>query len=188
MKPPGVRVSSGALRGRKLDVPAGIRPTEQKVREALFSIWGERLTEATVLDLFSGSGAVAIEAVSRGALAATAVESNRTALEVQRRNLALLPAGSYRLMAQPVERALLELGGRGEQFDLVFADPPYAWIPDAGLFAGCSALLRAGGLLAVEHSSRVVLPIEAGDLVRTDSRRYGESALSFYGKRGSESG
>lgn len=188
MKSPGIRVSSGLLRGRKLEVPDGIRPTEQKVKEALFSIWGERLAEATFLDLFAGSGAVAIEAVSRGAFAATLVESNRSVLETVKRNAALLPAGSLGLLALPVERALSELRKRGEQFDLIFADPPYSWVPDVGFLAGCSALLRAGGVLTVEHSTRVVLPVEAAELVRTDGRRYGESALTFYGKSGGECG
>lgn len=184
MRPSGVRISSGSLRGRKLEVPAGIRPTEQKVREALFSIWGDRLEDADVLDLFAGSAAVAIEAVSRGAGHATAVESNRTVLEAQRRNLALLPSGSFRQLGLPVERALRELAIAGEAFDLVFADPPYAWMPDDGFFAGCAPLLRSGGELVVEHSSRWVLPIEFSELVRTDSRRYGESALTFYGRSG----
>lgn len=179
---PGIRVSSGELKGRKLEVPDGIRPTEQKVKEALFSIWGERLAEAILLDLFGGSGAVAIESISRGALEVTVVESNRSVLEALKRNATILPAGSFHLLARPVERALTELDGRGARFDIVFADPPYSWVPDAGFIAGCGALLRAGGTLTVEHSSRVVLPVEAGDLVRTDSRRYGESALTFYGK------
>lgn len=186
MRSPGVRISSGSLRGRRLEVPAGIRPTEQKVREALLSIWGERLAEANVLDLFAGSAAVAIEAISRGAFSATAVESDRTVLAVQKRNLALLPAASFRQLAVPVERALLELRGRGEKFDLVFADPPYAWIPDAGFFAGCAGVLEPGGLLTVEHSSRAVLPLEVAGLTRTGTRRYGESALTFYGNSGVE--
>ncbi len=180
MKSPGVRVSSGALRGRKLEVPAGIRPTEQKVREALFSIWGERLREAIVLDLFAGSGAVAIEAISRGASAATLVECERSVLAVLRRNTELLPPGRVRLMPLPAARALAELGARAEAFDLVFADPPYAWIPDEGFFDSCAALLAAGGELTVEHSSRTVLPAEVGGLVCTGVRRYGEAALSFY--------
>ena len=184
MKSPGIRISSGGLKGRKLEVPEGVRPTEQKVKEALFSIWGGRLAEATLLDLFAGSGAVAIEAISRGALEVTVVESNRSVLEALKRNAALLPAGSFHLLARPVERALTELGGRAADFDIIFADPPYSWVPDAGFLAGCSALLRAGGALTVEHSSRVVLPVEAGVLIRTDARRYGESALTFYGKAG----
>lgn len=183
MKSPGVRVSTGSLRGRRLEVPPGIRPTEQKVREALFSIWGARLEQANLLDLFAGSAAVAIEAISRGAFAVTVVESSRAVIEVQKRNLALLPAGSCRLMSQPVERALAELRQRRLAFDLIFADPPYAWIPDAAFFAGCSALLLPGGELTLEHSARVELPLEAADLVRTDSRRYGESALTFYVKK-----
>lgn len=188
MKPPGVRISSGALRGRKLEVPAGIRPTEQKVREALFSIWGELLPEANLLDIFAGSAAVAIEAISRGAFAVTVVESNRTVLEALRRNLSLLPAGSARLLAQPAERALRELRGAGAQFDLVFADPPYAWVPDNDFLVGCAELLAPAGVLAIEHSARVTLPVEVGSLIRTDSRRYGESALSFYRKSGLEPG
>lgn len=177
-----MRISSGALKGRTLEVPTGVRPTEQKVREALFSIWGERLPEASLLDLFAGSGAVAIEAISRGALQATLVESSRTVVAALRRNAACLPAGSHRLLNVPVERALRELGMQAERFDLIFADPPYAWVPDAVFLAGCSALLLAGGLLTIEHSSRAALPAEAGELVRTDVRRYGESALTFYGK------
>jgi 16S rRNA (guanine966-N2)-methyltransferase len=175
-------VASGALKGRRLGVPEGIRPTEQKVREALFSIWGERVANAALLDLFAGSGAVGIEAVSRGAFHVTLVESSRPVLEVLRRNAALLPAASVRVVASPVERALQDLRSGVAELDLVFADPPYSWVPEAGFFAGCAALLRPGGTLAFEHSSRVGLPVEIGGLVRTDSRRYGESALAFFGK------
>ena len=182
MKSAGIRVTGGSMRGRKLSVPAGIRPTEQKVKEALFSIWGERLADAKVLDLFAGTGAIGIEAISRGAFETALVESNRTVLDAAKRNLALLPAGSHRLLPLPVERALSELRHQAAEFDLIFADPPYSWVPDEGFLAGCSVLLRSGGLLTVEHSARVSLPMEAGGLVRTDSRRYGESALTFYGK------
>lgn len=181
MKSTGIRVASGSMKGRKLEVPAGIRPTEQKVREALFSIWGERLAEATLLDLFAGSGAVAIEAISRGALAATLVESNPSVVAALKRNAALLPAGSYSLLALPVDRALGELARQAASFELIFADPPYAWVPDAGFLGACSVLLRPGGRVAIEHSARSALPATAGNLVRTDARRYGESALAFYG-------
>jgi len=184
MKSPGIRVSSGVLRGRKLEVPEGIRPTEQKVREALFSIWGERIAEAALLDLFAGTGAVGIEAVSRGAFAVTLVESNHRVLEALKRNTGLLPAGSFRLLALSVARALGELQREAGSFDLIFADPPYSWVPDAGFFAGCATLLGSGGGLAVEHRARVVLPAEAAGLARLDSRRYGESALAFFGKSG----
>jgi 16S rRNA (guanine966-N2)-methyltransferase len=181
MRSRGIRVSSGAFKGRQLEVPDGIRPTEQKVREALFSIWGERTAEAELLDLFAGTGAVGIEAASRGALTVTLVESDRRVLAALKRNAALLPAGSFRLLALPVDRALAELRERGVEFDLVFADPPYSWVPVIDFFAGCSALLRPGGALAVEHSARVVLPLETAQLVRTGTRRYGESALTFFG-------
>ena len=188
MKSPGVRVSSGALRGRNLEVPDGVRPTEQKVREALFSIWGDRIRDASMLDLFAGSGAVGIEGVSRGALTATLVESRRSTLEALKRNLSIVPCASVRVLGVPVEKALDQLSGRGEEFDIIFADPPYAWIPDAAFFIACAPLLSSGGVLTLEHSSRTALPIEVGEWVRTDERRYGESALSFYGRSEIERG
>ncbi|MEO8276931.1 MAG: 16S rRNA (guanine(966)-N(2))-methyltransferase RsmD [Thermoanaerobaculia bacterium] len=180
MKPAGLRISSGELKGRRLDVPDGIRPTEQKVREALFSIWTDRLRGAMFLDLFAGSGAVGIEALSRGALSATSVEKERPVLAALKRNAAMLSPGAMRVLASPVEAALDTLRRESAAFDLIFADPPYSWIPDASFFAGCRALLQPAGWMAVEHSARVTLPEEIEDLVRTDSRRYGESALSFF--------
>lgn len=182
MKPIGLRIASGALRGRRLKVPAGIRPTEQKVREALFSIWTDRLFEATLLDLFAGSGAVGIEAVSRGAAEVTFVESNQSVLTAQDENLRLLPPGRARQIRSPAERALTLLAAEEARFDLVFADPPYAWVPEAAFFASVALLLGEEGELVFEHSSRVELPLGSGGLVRTDSRRYGESSISFYRK------
>jgi 16S rRNA G966 N2-methylase RsmD len=99
-----------------------------------------------------------------------------------RRNVGLLSPGSFRLIPLPVARALAELADRSTEFDLVFADPPYSWLPDTAFLAACGQLLRTGGTLTVEHSARIELPVEAGALVRTDSRRYGESVLSFFGR------
>lgn len=152
------------------------------MREALFSIWTDRLFEATLLDLYAGSGAVGIEAVSRGAAEVTFVESNRSVLASQDENLRLLQPGRARQIRSPAERALSHLASEGSRFDLVFADPPYAWIPDAAFFAAVAILLEEEGEVAFEHSSRVELPVGSGGLVRTDSRRYGESAISFYRK------
>ena len=159
-KSPGIRISSGATQGPQARGADGIRPTEQKVKEALFSIWGERLAEATMLDLFGGSGAVAIEAISRGALEVTVVESNRSVLEALKRNAAILPAGSFHLLARPVETGS-DGARRGRR------RPVRHRLRRSALFVGAGrrvsrrllgALLRSGGVLTIEHSSRVALP------------------------------
>ena len=173
---PGVRVTGGALRGRGLIVPPGARPTEGRVREALFSIWSDRIENARVLDLFAGSGVVGLEAVGRGAFSALAVDDNLRTIKILEENAArvgeklgirrlTLPAGLSRLTGP---------------FDLVFADPPYAFEAYAELLTGVVPLLAPDGEVVVEHSTRRDLPLEVGQLVRVDVRRYGESSLSFY--------
>lgn len=179
---PGVRVSAGTLKGRRLEVPPGIRPSEGKVKEALFSIWSHELEGAEMLDLFAGSGAVGIEAVSRGALTVTFVERERRSLGLLRRNLSLLPPGAAVVRSGAAAVVLDALAAEARRFDLIFADPPYAQVPDVELLRRCDRVLRNGGKLAVEHSSRTLLPVEGAELVRIGTRRYGEAALTFYGK------
>jgi 16S rRNA (guanine(966)-N(2))-methyltransferase RsmD len=181
MVKPGVRIMGGELRGRGLAVPPGARPTEGRVREALFSIWRDRLAGARVLDLFAGSGAVGLEALGRGALSALAVDSDLRAVKIVEGNAArvglkaleirrlTLPAGLTRLVEQSAG-----------SFDLVFADPPYGFAAYEDLLQGAAPLLAPDGEIAVEHSARRELPVEVGSLTRVDVRRYGESAVSFY--------
>ena len=152
------------------------------MREALFSIWTEELPGAEVADLFAGSGAVGIEAVGRGALGALLVEQDRRARETLLENLRKVGLGPprVRVMARPVEPALAELARQQERFDLVFADPPYAWTPTAEFVAAVSAILLPAGCLALEHAARTIAPAEGGALLRVETRRYGEGALSLY--------
>jgi 16S rRNA (guanine966-N2)-methyltransferase len=176
----GVRVSGGELRGRSVSVPGEARPTEGRVREALFSIWRERVDGGRVLDLFAGSGVVAIEAASRGALSVVAVEMAPRSVAVLEQNVrrtAMEGVVAVRRGTLPADLALLAAEG---PFDLVYADPPYRYPDYAELLAAVEPLLAADGEVAVEHTSRRELPAEVGDLVRVDVRRYGESALSFY--------
>ena len=164
-------------------MPPGARPTEGRVREALFGIWSERREGARVLDLFAASGAVGLEALGRGALSLLAVDDDPRAVRLLRANaeaLGVFGAGAaIRRLTLPGGLARLAAEGLGP-FDLVFADPPYRFDAHAELLAGVAPLLAADGEVAVEHSSRADLPPEAGRLVRADVRRYGESALSFY--------
>ena len=178
---PGVRITGGEFRGRGLAVPPGARPTEGRVREALFSIWSDRLDGARVLDLFAGSGVVGLEALGRGALSALAVDQNLRAVETLEANAGKLGERLLEIRRLPLPAGLAHLVGQGTgPFDLVYADPPYSFDLYPDLLAALAPLLAPDAEVAVEHSSRRDLPIEAGPLTRVDMRRYGESAISFY--------
>lgn len=184
----GVRLSGGEYRGRTLAVPPGARPTEGRVREALFGIWSYQLDGARVLDLFAASGAVGFEALGRGALSLVAVDADPQAMRLLRANAETLglAGGGGTAGTGPVDIRRLSLPdglprlADAAPFDLVFADPPYRFDAHAELLAGIAPLLAAESEVAVEHAARTDLPPEVGRLVRADVRRYGESALSFY--------
>lgn len=179
-----VRVIAGQLGGRRLVSPRGevARPTPDRVREALYSILGS-VEGAVVLDLFSGTGALAIEALSRGAARAVLVERDRASKGAILANLESLALGARaELMFSDVARALPRLVTRGERFDLVLADPPYA---EAGtllpaVLAALPDLLAPEARVVLEHGRRTQSPAAPPGLVFEDSRRYGETALSFY--------
>lgn len=182
---PVLRISGGTLRGRAVAVPTGARPTEGKVREALFSIWGDRVRGATVLDLFAASGAVGLEAASRGARRVVCVESDARAMRTLAANIestaAALGKGLVAGRHLSLPLGLGRLLDSGESpFDLVFADPPYDFSEYPRLLERLPPLLAEDGEAVVEHSSRAPLPERAGSLSRTAERRYGETALSFY--------
>jgi 16S rRNA (guanine966-N2)-methyltransferase len=180
---PGVRITGGEFRGRGLAVPPGARPTEGRVREALFSIWGDRLAGARVLDLFAGSGVVGLEALGRGALSALAVDQGLQAVKTLEANASKLGEGllEIRRLTLPEGLARLPPGA----FDLVYADPPYNFAAYGELLEAVTPLLAKDAEVAVEHTSRRELAIEVGPLTRVEVRRYGESAISFY-RRGPE--
>lgn len=163
-----------------MSAPSGraVRPTPARVKEALFSILGNRIDGARVLDLFAGSGALGFEALSRGAAHVTFVESHRrTAAGLAQTAVRLGLAECCTVIAAPAERTPLR---PGERYDLVFADPPYAQPYPAALFGRlreCGALDRES-LVIYEHSSSAAAPDDARfTVVRT--ARYGAVALSF---------
>ena len=151
------------------------------MREALFSIWGERIAEARFLDLFAGSGVVSLEAAGRGARSVLAVDGDPRSVRALEKNVRAVGADRIEIRRLLLPAGLARLAGR---FDLAFADPPYAFGDYGPLLAGVAPLLAEGtgaaGEIAVEHSSRIELPETAGPLARFDVRRYGESSLSFY--------
>jgi 16S rRNA (guanine(966)-N(2))-methyltransferase RsmD len=160
-----------------------MRPTAAKVREAIFNILGDAVAEARVLDLFAGTGALGIEALSRGAKDAVFVEEDPGALQVLRRNLASLGLEDRALVLPlPVAAALKKLSARGGKFGLIFLDPPYGkGAGEATLKAlAASRLLLPHARVVAEHSRREKLPEELDRLRREDLRRYGDTQVAFY--------
>ncbi len=153
-----MRIISGTAGGIPLEVPKTVtRPTQDRVRQALFSMIGEVVVGAQVLDLFAGTGAFGLECLSRGAVSAMMVEGNRQACEVIKRNAAKTRLAGGTVRQADVFRVLEQLRDEGRTFDLIFADPPYAHKPDdddlaAKLLAeeALPALLKPGGHLIFE--------------------------------------
>lgn len=182
-----MRVIAGTARGRKLRAPQGdtTRPTPDKVREALFSIIAAHVPGARVLDVFAGSGALGIEAISRGAAAATFVEQARAALVALRGNIEVLGpelASACHVEPGPAAAVLGRLGRRGEAFDLVLVDPPYAAAAVPATLAALlrHALLREDALVVAEHLGGTPSPPGPPGLACTQLKRYGDVSLSFY--------
>ena len=178
-----MRVIGGRLGGRTLIAPRGrgTRPTPERVREALFSILGS-VEGARVLDLFAGSGALAIEALSRGAREATLVDSSETAVTAIRRNLAAL--GLTAELRRQSARTFLERACAGErQYDLVFLDPPYRQAGTLGreLSTVLAPVLAPDARVVAESDRRAPLELEALPLL--DERRYGDTLIRIYGPR-----
>lgn len=174
----GTRISSGRLRGRVLRVAPGVRPTESRLREALFSIWGPRVRESRFLDLFAGSGAVGLEALSRGAAEVWLVEGDPRVARVLASNLERVGVERRRLVRAELPAGLARVAG--STFDLIFADPPYAFEAYLEVLERAAPLLAEGGSLALEHARRLELPISVSILELEDRRTYGDKALSFY--------
>jgi len=174
-----MRVIAGTHGGRELVAPKGraTRPTSDRVREALFSILGD-LDGVRVLDLFAGSGALGIEALSRGAREATLVDSGRPAIAAIRRNLEALGLEGE-VAFQPAERFLQAASHAARQYDLVFLDPPYRHASALGreLTSALKPILAADARVVAESDRRSPLGLE---LRLVDERRYGDTLIQIY--------
>lgn len=186
------RIISGSARGRRLRTPPGdgTRPTSDRVREALFSALESALGTLhglRVLDLYAGTGAVGLEAISRGAATATLVESDRRTARLIGENAATL-GFPVEVVAQPVDRVLAR--PPRSPYDIVFADPPYPLPAEAldvtlGLLVG-NGWMAEGGILVIERSARSVEPIWPAPLQVDRLKEYGETVLWFARLKGAD--
>lgn len=181
----GMRITSGKLKGRKLDVPdMGIRPTKEMVREAVFSSLAARLPGARVLDLFAGSGAYGIEAWSRGAASLTAVEASPSIFQTTQANIKTLcrddAGGSCQAVLADVFTFLNRQSG---PFDLIFADPPYADADLERLLKAVAQSLNAEGLLVFEMRSSQPASLPDG-WVLLKEKAYGKTRILYLARNG----
>jgi len=203
-----MRIISGKYKGRTIKMPKGIRPTQNKVRKALFDILGE-INGLSFLELFAGSGAVGFEALSQGAKEVVFVEKDRKCIEKIEENLSVLAFSRSRVLALDALVAIKQLGESGEKLDIIFLDPPYykRKVPrhhasrssagDSGSKVavmgeslskktlqtlGAYDILAPNGFIVVQHFKKDNLPDRLGDLVLFKQARYGDTILSFYKK------
>jgi len=184
-----MRIIAGEYRSRALEAPPGLatRPTSDRLRETLFNVLAPRIGGSTFLDLYAGSGAVGLEALSRGAASVVFVERAEPALKVLRANLSRLGlATGFRVQTGTVGAYLRKLkAGQAAAFDLVFLDPPYDAAPEYAATLGllgreAEGLLEAGALVIAEHRRKEQLEDRYGSLKRTRLLEQGDASLSFY--------
>ncbi|MFT3835574.1 MAG: 16S rRNA (guanine(966)-N(2))-methyltransferase RsmD [Myxococcaceae bacterium] len=181
-----MRIVAGKARGRALKGPKGegLRPTSDRARQTLFDVLGQWCEGMRVLDVFAGTGALALEAISRGATHAVLVDSGREALKLCRENaegMGVLP--QVEIVSSDAFQAIDRLKKKGDRFHLVFADPPYALEAGAKLAAafGDGALLEPGARVCIEHDRREEdVPETAGVLTRVDQRKLGDTVISIF--------
>jgi 16S rRNA (guanine966-N2)-methyltransferase len=176
-----VRIVAGEWGGRRLAAPAGrdVRPTGERVREALFSILGEAVTGARVLDLCAGSGALGLEALSRGAASATLVDAAPAAARAAEENVRRLGATGAQVHRGDARRFLADAARAGRQYDLVFLDPPYRDAATLGRDLGeaLGPVLAPGARVVTESDRRAPLPLPWPP---DDERRYGDTLIRIH--------
>ena len=190
-----MRIISGTARGRKLAAPPGrtqdIRPTSDRAREALFSILGSRITGSRVLDLYAGTGALGLEALSRGAGEVVFVDLHRQSLDLINRNITICQPGNEHARVSVIRWDLrkglppaVAREGVIRTFDLIFLDPPYSQGLSLNTLECLSngLLLNDRGIIVAEERSSETLPESHGVLTLTDQRIYGDTGFWFYSR------
>ena len=176
-----MRITGGTGKGRRLRVPAGdrVRPTSDKVKQALFNMLGEKVAGAAFLDLYAGTGGIGIEALSRGAGRVVFIDDSRSSLQVIRHNVEQSGFGDRAQVT--AARAESFVRKTEERFDIVFLDPPYTLvIAEVLAFVEEADLLQPGAVVIAEHFKKQESPRKAGNLSLYREARYGDTVLAFY--------
>jgi len=183
-----MRVISGRCKGRVLYSPKSklIRPTSDKIKEFIFDYIGELVRDAVILDLYSGTGSLAIEALSRGAQFAVLIDNSIEAIQLIYRNLEsthLLAQG--KIVKQDALRYLKKAIQQNSQYNLIFADPPYSINDYHNVieYVGSDNLLQNGGFFILEHSSRKNVAASAAGLTAQKTKVFGDTSITFYKKK-----
>ncbi len=188
MKSPSIRIVGGNLKGQTIRVPAGhgVRPTAQKAREAVFDILRERIQRATVADLFAGTGAMGLEALSRGAARVAFVDHQRALMTALEQSIARLkPEGHTLTITADIHLAIQNTDLLGwVPFDVLMLDPPYHVPMNRILLSVATAqLLQPNGLAVYEHFHKTAAAPSIGPWTLVRTARYGDTAFSFYESR-----
>jgi 16S rRNA (guanine966-N2)-methyltransferase len=175
-----LRITGGNLRGFKLNhqVSSVIRPTTDRVREALFNILENSFdwAETNFLDLFSGSGIISLEVLSRGGKKVFSIDNSQKAINNLKNVSKSLRFKNHEFKVGNIPACLTGLSNL--RFDIIFADPPYNWSDYNGLLDACALYLSDNGIVILEHDSNIKPQVEI--LKKYDDRKYGQSTLSFY--------
>ena len=187
-----MKVIGGDYKGRTIEMPDGIRPTSDKVRGALFEILKDRIEGATFLDLYCGSGAIGIEALSRGAKKAVFIDNNRSCGSILKENLNKLAISKrlYDIYIKDCIEILCRGGFQTRPYDIVFLDPPYYTdlAKNTLIELSCCDILTPNALVIAEVFKKQGLPEELGAFRKTRSYKYGDTLLEFYEKHSHISG
>jgi 16S rRNA (guanine(966)-N(2))-methyltransferase RsmD len=182
-----MKIIGGEFKGRRLKTSKGakMRPTPMKVKEALFSILGGRVTGSSFLDLYAGSGQMGIEALSRGAREVVFMDNHPTALRLIHSNLGFLePGKNLKIPRNNVLKAIAHLSKEKKKFDIIFLDPPYEskLVENTLQVVAKSDILKTITLVIAEHPKSLALDEKIGCLDRIRQEKYGDTVLSFYTK------
>lgn len=180
-----MRVITGTAKGRRLKTPKGLttRPTSDRVKESLFNIIGPQIAQAKFLDLYAGTGAIGIEAISRGADKSVFVEKKPQSARLIRQNLELTGLQEKaEILCLEANKAVRDLANTGRRFDIIFLDPPYLQdlVNKSLIEIEQYKALASGGLIISESSRLDVLLLQVGQLKLFRQERYGDTVLSFY--------
>ena len=179
-----MKILGGALKGRNFYMPAGCRPTQDVVRKALFDILGQDMTGLTVLDVFAGSGAVGLEALSRGAKFCTFIEKEPKHARITEENADLLGLEAYEVLLQDGFAGIKSLAGQKRHFDIVFVDPPYGrqLAKKALKTLNGYDIVHAHSTVIIQHDKAEALTESEGSLRLFRTKKQGSTLLSFYKK------